>query len=82
MRKIVVQDAQRQERARRFHPLAGEPVFSRPRALLGQLSGNGFVAEPFFSHRFAHERADTRRIRSAAYSDKIHFSPEVGLNDG
>src|SRR5262249_15646848 len=30
----------------------------------------------------AHERADTRRIRSAAYSDKIHFSPELGLNDG
>ena len=52
------------------------------RALLRQLSGNGFAAEPFFSHRFTKERADTGRIGSAAYSDQIHFSPELRLNDG
>ena len=85
MRKIVVAGCpEARAGSDEFYPLAGEAVriLGRARALLGQPSSNGFIAEPFFSHRFAHERADTGRIGSAAYSDQIHFSPELGLNDG
>jgi len=50
-------------------------------AFLRHTSGNRFVAKPFFSHRFAHQRTDNRRIESASDRDQVYFSPELGLKD-
>ena len=67
-----------------FHLLAGEAVrtFSGAPSVARPAALQWLCCRPIFSHRFAHERADTGRIGSAAYSDQIHFSPELGLNDG
>ena len=46
------------------------------------LHRQGGHTQPLRAHGFAHERADCRRMWSAAHGDKVHFPPELGLDQG
>src|SRR5262245_17739730 len=45
------------------------------------LNSESFAPEPLFVHGFAHQRADGRRMRTAAHADQADLAPELGLND-